>query len=263
MVKRSAHPDKQLFQYLGGGLDEQAASKIEAHLSGCPDCYAVASAVRTLRAEAPAEGLHPGVSDLASFFYGKPDAATARHVATCASCSNDLALYAQAERAAADYEPEAAGEVPRAVWEMVRDWEESNYAKPRPEGEALSHEMLARLARLLSERKDQLLDMKREVIANSSPGESPDAVPVLIIDRSGEFRGVEIFHREEGGAAGILKHSESSGRFDNRAVHALVGFKDREPVVITEVIRRDAIELNRISRLGSDPGRADYFIIED
>ena len=252
-----------MFQYLGGGLDEQAASKIEAHLSGCPDCSAVASAVRTLKAEAPAEGPHPGISELASFFYGESNSATARHAATCASCSDELALYAQAERIAAGYKPEAGGEVPRAAWEMVRDWEESSYAKPRPEGEALSHEMLTRLVHLLSERKDQLLDMKRDVIANSSPGESPDAVPVLIIDRSGEFRGVEIFHREEGGAAGILKHPESSGRFDNRAIHALLGFKDREPVVITEVIRRDAIELNRISRLGSDPDRADYFIIED
>ncbi|HVF92163.1 MAG TPA: zf-HC2 domain-containing protein [Blastocatellia bacterium] len=287
MVKRSAHPDKQLFQYLSGSLDEQAAAKIETHLSACPDCAALASVVRMLKSEAaaagsprsegPFDGLeasmapaasHPGISELASLFYGgssrESASATARHVATCESCARELALYAQAERMASGYEPARAvgGEVPQAAREMIRDWEESNYAKPRPEEETLSHEMLTRLVHLLGERRDQLLDMKRHVIESSSSREA-DVVPVLIIDSSGEFRGVEIFHREEGGAAGILKHSDGSGRFDNKIVHALVGFRDREPVVITEVVRRDAIELKRISRLSSDPDGAEYFIIED
>lgn len=288
MAKRSAHPDKQLFQYLSGKLDEETAPKIETHLSVCPDCAAVASVVRMLKTEATAagapdpelfaEGLeastagtgpHPDTGELASFFYGgasrESRSAIARHVASCASCASETALYAQAERIASDYKPAQAvgAEVPEAAREMIRDWEESYYAKPRPEAETLSHEMLTRLVHLLSERKDQLLDAKRDLIENSSSSEAANAVPVFIIDRSGEFRGVEIFHREEGGAAGILKHPESSGRFDNKIVHALLDLGDREPVVITEVIRRDAIELKTISRYDSDADRADYFIIED
>ena len=285
MANRSVHPDKQLFQYLSGKLDEQTAPKIETHLSACPDCAALASVVRLLKSESAepgselsAEGLeastaetgpHPDTGELASFFYGgasrEPRPAVARHVASCASCAGEIALYAQAERLASDYEPaRAAGaETPEAAREMIRDWEESHYAKPRDEAETLSREMLARLAHLVSERKDELLDAKRDLIENSSPDGVANAVPVLIIDRAGEFRGVEIFHREEGGAAGILKHAESSGRFDNKILHALLGFSDREPVVITEVIRRDAIELKTISRYDSDADRADYFIIED
>jgi len=270
VVKRSVHPDKQLFQYLSGALDEQSALKIESHLSACPDCAGMTSAVRAMRAEAadsPAEA-HPSVSELASFFYSGPShesgSPTARHVAMCRSCSDDLALYARAERLARDYKPagEAGGEVPQAAWEMISDWEESSYAKPRPESEILSDELLTRLVHLLTERKDQILDMKRNIIESSASSEEA-LVPVFIIGRSGEFRGVEMFHREEGGAAGVLKHAESSGRFDNKTVHALLDFTGREPVVITEVIRRDAIELKRISRFGDEPDRANYFIIED
>ncbi len=268
MAKRSVHPDKQLFQYLSGTLDEQTAPKIETHLSDCPDCAALASVVRTLKSEASEAGPHPDTGELASFFYESsraPRAAIARHVASCASCASEIALYAQAERIASDYEPAQAvgAEAPEAAREMIRDWEESYYAKPRPEAETLSHEMLTRLVHLLSERREQLMDAKRDLIENSSSSEAANAVPVFIFDRSGEFRGVEIFHREEGGAAGILKHAESSGRFDNKIVHAQLGFGDREPVVITEVIRRDAIELKTISRFDSDADRADYFIIED
>src|ERR1051325_5472729 len=160
--KKSAHPDSKLFDYLSGALDAESRLSVEEHLSACGDCAGVADLVRTLKAGAgslhgsraqisnlesqKSEG-HLSVSEIASFFYSKSpragDMAAAAHVAQCRSCADEIAEYARAERAARAYNPAtvAVGEVPAAAWEMIREWEESSFAKPKPARETLSQEM--------------------------------------------------------------------------------------------------------------------------
>src|ERR1044072_5027501 len=138
MAKKSAHPGRQLFDYLNGALDASEGQMIEQHLAACAGCASVADLVRALKIEAGAlkqGGLkqgalkqevspesetsspaafdqHPDVSALASFFYRRSPSplsrAIAAHVALCSSCAAEIAQYARAERAAVDYNPAQA-----------------------------------------------------------------------------------------------------------------------------------------------------------
>ena len=162
MVKKPAHPDIQLFEYLNGALDENAVQSIEAHLSGCEDCASAAAMIRALKEEASESNLksqisnlksqiseeHPDISELASFFYAsRPSRNTnvAAHVALCGSCAEAIAEYARAERAAVAYNPmnAAAGAVPAKAWEMIRDWEDSSFEKLKPASEVIKPQPFA------------------------------------------------------------------------------------------------------------------------
>src|ERR1043165_3003317 len=59
--------------------------------------------------------------------------------------------------------------VPAAAWEMIREWEESDYARLKPASETVNHELLARLTAALSQQRPQ---------ADAS---TSDAVPVTVI----------------------------------------------------------------------------------
>jgi hypothetical protein len=211
------------------------------------------------------------VSELASFFYSKSpraaDRATAAHVAQCRSCAKEIAEYARAERAASEYDPAVAaeGEVPAAAWAMIREWEESSFAKPKPPGEAIGQEMLDRLFNLLSEQKDWLRDVRQNMTAQG-PGEdeTPRLVPVIVVDRAGQLRGVEVFERvSDAEGKSVLKHAEKSDRFDKKPLHALLDFGEKDRVVVTDHINRDTVSLRQASRPDAKLRRADYFIIED
>jgi hypothetical protein len=274
MAKKSTHPGKQLFDHLSGRLDERAARAVEDHLPDCAECRTVANVVGALktdaaRSAAPPE--HPGVSELASFFYGKLSgegrASTAAHVASCRSCADDLAEYARAERAARDYDSAAAqsAQIPAAAWKLILEWEESSYARPRAEGDVINQEMLLNLSRLLSERKDMLLRVGEEAL--SRPAEEanrPGLVPVVVVDKEGGFRGVEMFEKvtDEHGAS-TFRHADLSERFDNKPLYALLDFGGRAPVVVSDIIRRNSTQLRQVARPEAELRRADYFIIED
>jgi Putative zinc-finger len=286
VIKKSAHPDALLFDYLSGALDAGARVSVEEHLSACGDCATVASFVSGLKAEAgrsdggrsqvsnPKTQIseeHPAVSELASFFYGKSpraaNRATAGHVARCRSCAEEIAEYARAERAASDYAPAPAaqGEAPDSAWEMIREWEESSFAQPKPASEAIDQEMLAKLFNLLSEQKDLLRNVRRTITARGPGGdETSKLVPVIVVDRSGQLRGVEVFERvnDEGGQS-VLKHAEKSDRFDKKPLHALLDFGEKDRVIVTDHIDRDTARLRQASRPDAKLRRADYFIIDD
>ncbi len=277
MAKPRAHPDKELFDYLSGTLDAEAGQVIEQHLADCAGCASVASLVRALKTgaresedatqssqtsnlELEIAGEHPDVSALASFFYGRTPRSRAReitrHVALCRSCAAEIAEYARAERAALDYNPAQAarGEVPPAAWEMIREWEESSFARPKVASETISHELLAKLSKLL-------IEQEQPVAAEDETGEM---VPVIVVDREGEVRSVEMFKKKRGArGASILKHAEKSERFDNKPVHALLDFGDEKPVVVSYRIHRDTVSLKQPARSDAEVRRADYFIIED
>jgi len=288
MAKNAAHTEFQLFEYLNGALDEKAAQVVEAHLSVCDDCVSVARLVGALK-ESPLEpnregqsqisslqsqtsGEHPDLSELASFFYAKSRRAgisnVAAHVALCTSCGEAIAQYARGEHAAEEYKSvkEAAGEVHAKAWEMIRDWEESGFAKLKPASEVLSQDLLTRLARILNERSRELPELGQAVSRSHNVHRTEDAerVPVLVVSRSGEVRSVEFFERiVDPTGATVLRHSEGSLRFDNRLVHALLDFGGKEPLVISELIKSDSLRLEPASREEEKLRRVDYLIVED
>jgi hypothetical protein len=277
MAKKLAHPSRQLFNYLSGALDARASQAVAAHLATCADCTAVADFIRALRAQASewqaaarasehanleseSAEEHPDVSALVAFFYNQSprtrDRLVAVHVALCRSCTDELAEYARAERAAALYTPLPAvrGEVPAATWEMIREWEESSFAKPKPASEAVSQKLLARLLTLLSQQREQLQE---------DEGASDDIVPVMVVDREGQLRRVERFRKVRNArGTGALKHIEASEQFDNKPVHTLLDFGDEQRLVISERIDRDTLRVQQTAR-NTKPLHANYFIIED
>ena len=274
MGKKSAHPEFKLFEYLNGKLDQKAAQVIDAHLSGCDDCASVARLIRELKEAAREENLlssvksqtygdHPDLSELASFFYAgarsRKSGNVAAHVALCGFCGEAIAQYARAENVAAVYNPVAvaAGSVPAAAWDMIRDWEDSSFAKAKPASEVLGPELLTRLARNLDEQQ------LRKLARDTSTAKDVERVPVLIVSSSGDIRSVEFFEKEfDSTGASVLKHSEGSARFDNKALLALFGFGETDSFVVLTPIRRDTIRLER-ARPEEESLRADYIIIED
>jgi hypothetical protein len=214
---------------------------------------------------------HPNVSEIASFFYGKTakstGSATAAHVASCRTCAQELAEYANAERAAAANSPATnlAAEFPSAAWELIRDWEESSFAQPKVAAYEVSQEMLASLTQLLAERREELRVIRREAVTHPESGSERAAlVPVIVVDRSGSLRGVEMFERAtDAMGADVLKYTGEPERFDRRPFHALLDFGDSNRVVVSDLILRDEIRLPRVERADTEPREADYFIVEE
>ena len=287
MVKKSAHPDFELFEHLSGALDEHAAQLIEAHLSVCAECASLARLVRALKASASegnrerrsqisdlksqTSGEHPDISELASFFYAKSrraeSSSVASHLAQCSFCCEAIARYARAEHAAVEYMPakDTAGEVPAMAWEMIGEWEDSSLAKLKPATEVLGQELLTRLARILNERAQEVREMGEEASRSQNIHRAEDAkrVPVLVVSRSGEVRSVEFFEQVvDSTGARVLRHAEGSARFDNKPLHALFDFGEKDPFVVSNMIRRDTIRLQE-TRAEQESRRADYIIIED
>ncbi len=214
---------------------------------------------QTLKARAVQED-HPDSSELASFFYGKANKpAVAAHIAVCHHCAEEIALYAQAERSAAIYKPNKknAGEVPAAAWQLIRDWEESSFAKPKTVSETISTELLTKFARLLAERQALKKDQRSVTSVDKRQ------VSVFIINRSGEFRGIEIFEKIESKSGEVtLRCSEKSSRFDAKQLYALLPQGKRYDVA-SYSIERNRVRLGRAGEQEVDRERLSYFIIED
>ena len=267
MARKPAHPDRQLFDYLSGALAAEPARRVEHHITGCSQCARTAGLFRTLKStrqvSTAADLAHPDASEIAALFYGKSSSArpqTAAHVATCRSCAEELSEYARAEAAASLYNPAAgaSGEVPAASWEMIREWEESSFATPRPATEVIGQELLAKLFDLLDERRDWLRDAHRTA-TNPARTANTEGVSVIVVDQSGQVRSVEIFERAtDASGADVLRHADKSERFDNKQVHVLHDAGGRKRVVSYRV-QSDTIQFEEAS---SDE-RTDYFIIEE
>jgi anti-sigma factor ChrR (cupin superfamily) len=264
MAKKSEHPESKLFDYLNGRTEEAETGLIEEHLSACDECATAAAVVRALKSE-PSESdapnvssQHPDVSELASFFYSTLESMSPRvagHVASCSSCAEEIAQYAAGERAASEYQVanRTRAEMPVKTWEMIREWEESSFAKLKPTGDVINQELLERLPRILKAERRQ---------AVSGTGDA-QRVPVLVISGSGEVNSVEYFEESiDPSGARVLKHAEGSARFDKRVVHALLDVGGKEPVVISELIQSDTLRFEQAERFG-ELRRADFFIIEE
>jgi hypothetical protein len=138
---------------------------------------------------------------------------------------------------------------------MIRDWEDSSFARVKPTNEVLGQELLTRLSRILTHQQERL---ERDTSARLQG----ERVPVLIVSNSGAVRSVELFDRElDSTGATILRHSEGSARFDNRTLMVLFGFGEKGSFVVSNAVRRDTIRLERVRT--EESLRADYIIIED
>ena len=275
VARKSTHPEK-LFEYSRGELDEPSRQVIDEHVSTCDDCRAIVALTTALKHGGGRSAfgsefneMHPDASEIASFFYGESaksrGTATAAHVASCQSCARELARYASAERAAAGGNPGLAAEFPASAWELIRDWEESSFAKPKSASYAVSRDMIARLTGLLAQRKEELQVVRGEAVTHPESGSGRAAlVPVIVVDKSGGLRGVEMFERgTDAMGADVLKYTGGRERFDRKPFHALLDFGDSKRVIVSDFIVRDEIRLPRVERTDSEPREADYFIVED
>jgi hypothetical protein len=270
MAMKSTHPETELFDYLNRSLPEEQSSAVASHLSTCEECASIAALVRALKAtpslgdqqiESSSVQNHPPINELALFFYSPKESANlahvARHVALCSSCAEAVAQYAHGEKAAEIYRPTTTGEISAASWRLIDDWENSSFGTLKPAREVLNRELLNRLTQLFRERVD------RETTGSSSHEQSADRVPVLVVSSSGEVRSVEFFDRAtDHTGASVLRHSEGSARFDNRPIHVLFAFDERDPEVVSTVMKRDTVRLDQ-ARPEAESSSANYFIIED
>ncbi|HEY7547554.1 MAG TPA: zf-HC2 domain-containing protein [Blastocatellia bacterium] len=264
------HPDAKLFDYLGGRLDEENHRAVESHLASCGECAETAKIVGHIRELKPQTSIeHPDVNQLAEFFYSKSPSArhrmAAAHAAMCQSCADAISEYARAERAACEYDPASVKKaaVPESAWEMIREWEESDFARPKIENRESSQTMLVKLAEVLSHRKDELEQLAQE-IRESGRFKHEETVSVIIIDKLARFRSVTLFEKtttREGES--LLKPVEESGRFDNKPFHVLLDFGEDNLVMVSDIVRHDTIRLQRITRANTSLKRADFFIVEE
>jgi hypothetical protein len=203
---------------------------------------------------------HPDSGELASFYYGKAvNLKVAAHLAVCHTCAEEMALYAKAEQAAAHYKPgkKQVGEVPAVAWQLIRDWEESGFARPKAESETLSSELLMKFARVLSER--QLLKEERRSVTTADRRQ----VTVFILNRSGEFRGSETFEKVESKSGEVtLKCPDPSARFDKKQLYALLP-QGKQYAVETYAIERNRVRVGKSGESEVTRERLSYFIIED
>jgi len=271
MAMKSMHPETELFEYLNGSLPEEQSSAVASHLSTCDECASIAALVRALKStrslsdqqvESSSVQNHPPINELASFFYSPPESANlahvARHIALCNLCAEAIAQYAHGEKAAEMFKSHTAtgSEISAAAWRMIDDWENSSFGTLKPAKEVLNQELLNRLTQLFRERVDQ-------ESGSSSDARTTQRVPVLVISSSGEVRSVEFFDRAtDPTGASVLRHSEGSARFDNRPIHVLFAFDERDPQVVSTVMKRDTIRLDQ-TRSEGESRRANFFIIED
>lgn len=199
------------------------------------------------RAASPDEEA-PTINELAAFFYGKTDdTSIARKVALHDDARDEIALYARAEQAAAQYQPrKEEAQVPAQAWEMIHRWEENEFAKPKPQTNVINQESLKRLAKVLVERED----LKSQTINHRH-------ITVVVVSTAGEIRGFEKFEKTETANGITLKHAEQSARFADRELHTVSNQGGKEYEVASFKIERDRVRLGKLAH------RADYFIIEE
>ena len=273
-MRKSSHPQKELFGYINGDVDASRAGEVEDHLRRCSECNSFVELIAGLKSQVAlsnqargsdlkAPETHPTVAALADFFYSgtrRREASVAAHVAVCTDCANALSHYARGEAAAAgDPASQRQGEasidsstaVSEGAWEMIRDWEESEFARDKDDSGLGTGDLLRRLSELLAAHRD--------LFRRRALGEPPGLVAVAVIDNSGRMIGVELFKQVTGG----LKHADDSELFDEKPVHALLDYGEGQRLVVSDRVRGNRIELRQAQLASTGPLRTDYFIVEE
>lgn len=267
--------DNELFDSLSGRLDPVRAGQFDAHLSECDECSLVASLIRQVKSEsrniAAARAVvseskleqedqshHPSVGELADLFYETRPLANqqevAAHVAICAECSDLLSQHATAAAVALVYEPGEKAEAPEAAWELIREWEESSFAEPRAVEYRHTSEMAEHMLQLFEEKRAEI----RQAISGQAGG--ADLMPVVIVDKAGTYRRVELFRDASQTADALrLQHTEGSTRFHGGLLHAVLVSTAGGYSLSSARIQNDSVE---IAEQGAATSRQ-FFIVED
>ena len=220
--------------------------------------------------QTPDSSDHLDNGELASFFYGElpreAAAAAAGHVALCSDCSSAISLFSDSEAAAqtAGSPAPPGSEMSKETWRLIKEWEENCLAEPRPQGDAVSREMLERFLEILRVHREEIDRVAAGPDLNQTLNPSlPRIVPVVVLGPTGGFRGVEAFHRLSRPRGLEALECEALDRFNNLPIHALLGSDRQYPIVISGRINRgmaeldySSIQLGMIRPLG-------YFIVEN
>ena len=266
--------DNELFDSLSGRLDPLRAGQVEAHVLECGECSLVASLIRQVKSESrnlaaarsgPSEtkieredqSHHPSVGELADLFHETGPQANqqevAAHVAICAECSELLSQHATAAALALAYEPRERSEAPEAAWKLIREWEESSFAEPRAVADRHTAEMAEQMLKLFEEKKAEIYQ------AVSGQTRARELQPVVIIDKAGTYRRIELF-RESSPAGGVvtLQHAEGSKRFHAALLHTILRSNAGDYSLSSAPIHNDSVE---VAEAETPAGK--YFIVED
>jgi len=133
---------------------------------------------------------------------------------------------------------------------LIRDWEDSVFSKPKEAHPQISDDLLKRLS--------ALIESKSEMGSKPATAESPDMIPVTVVDGSGRVQGVELFRR----VSGKLEHADQSERWHEKPVHTLMDFESGQRVLVSTRVKRHCIELTK-DESNATAIRTTFFIIDE
>lgn len=268
---KCSYSENELFEFLSGRLEAAQAGPFESHLSGCEECAPAAALVRSMRLAtidsfsnenaADSEAVvmkHPDIGKLAEFFYetASPEVTQelAAHIALCSDCSTFIAQYATASALALEYVPaEHEMAMPQSAWRLINEWEEGSVSDVRPLEVQHTAETIDRILMLLKEKAAEIA----AAVARESSGRN--LVPVLVVDRLGSYRRIELFERAAQHGGDRLRHAEGSTYFHMGSLHTIVA-SPQGYSILTRSIGQDSVRPFEIPISASPVA---HFIVEE
>jgi hypothetical protein len=124
--------------------------------------------------------------------------------------------------------------------------------------------MLERFVEILREHREEIDRVAAGPDLNQTLNPSlSQIVPVVVLDPTGGFRGVEAFHRLSRPRGLEALECEALDRFNNLPIHALLGSDRQYPMVISGRINRGMAELDYSSIQVGMIRPLGYFIVEN
>jgi hypothetical protein len=234
---------------------------------------------------------HPDTGELACFFYDHAEsneadltgcersasAIVAAHVALCQECARYLSDFARAEAVASSARGDqrvAAGVDPGLdpllgkgisahALKMIADWEESELAIPKAEGEVLDCKTVEMMLKVLSERRKEIYEMaQKDILRCAERAAASEVVPVIVLDQQGILQGVQLFRNLKYENGALVLTSMGPDRFENKMVHALLDYGLPNVVVASNRLSGGVARIPIGVPADSQLRQTDYFIIE-
>jgi hypothetical protein len=148
---------------------------------------------------------------------------------------------------------------------LIKEWEENCLAEPRPESETPSREMLEKFIEILRDHQEEIdrIASGQDLFRAGGTG-AHQIVPVVVLDSTGGFRGVEPFRRiSRPRGLEALQSQSPPHRFNNLPIHVLFGAERKYPMVVSGRINRGIAELDYGSVKTTPMQPVGYFIVEN